>query len=431
MKLRIRVVCAGVLIFTSVVQADLKPKSHIGVAGIDFQSRVGTSYGTDSNVTHQVDDNNAIESDYWSVSPQLKAIGERGEDQYLLLYQGDFNRYENSSPDDSERHFMMFDGYWRYGLRHGLKWNVQQSYGEEQRGLGLTEGFNQSQMNQYGFGEDGAQYSQFNTSLRYSYGAPKGRGKLDVMLQTKSFDYENTDQISTANRDFYQYVIEQQWQETTGLIELFDQYSDDSRFRYSFITNRRRYQANSKKDSNEYYLMFGIKSVRSGKTTFEADVAALYKTFPENDSSQSFLGANWDASVEWKPLRHSIWTIHTAQRVKDPRQEGGYILDGTYGISWEHHWWVDRFSTTLSYEYETEDYRMEDNSRFDKTKTAKLAVGYDFRPSIRFEFNYQWQEFKSNEDIDILNIGEFDQYSILRRLGYEQSLIELQLKVQI
>ncbi len=431
MKLHTRAISCWLLLVSPLAYADLKPKSHIGLAGIDFQSRVGASYGSNDNVTHQVDGNHAVESDYWTVSPELKAIGERGEDQYLFLYQGDYNRYEDSSADDSDRHFMMFDGSWRYGLRHGLKWNIQQSYGEEERGLGLTEGFNHSQMNQYGFEQDGAQYAQFNTSLRYSYGAPKGRGKLDVMLQTKTFDYQDTDQIRAANNDFYQYVVEQQWQETTGLVELFDQYSDDSRFRYSFITNRRRYEANNRKDSDEYYLMFGVKSVRSSKTTIEADVAALYKTFPENDGSESFLGANWDASIEWKPLKHSIWTLHSAQRVKDPRQEGGYILDGIYGISWKHHWWVDRLTTTLSYQYETEDYRMEDNDRFDKTKTAKFAVGYDFRPSVRFEFNYQWQEFKSNEETDILNIGEFDQYSIVRRLGYQQSMIEFQLKVQI
>lgn len=45
--------------------------------------------------------------------------------------------------------------------------------------------------------------------------------------------------------------------------------------------------------------------------------------------------------------------------------------------------------------------------------------------------NYQWKKFSSNEDIDVLNIGEFDQYSIIRRLGYDQSYVELQLKVQI
>ncbi|CAM2943605.1 capsular biosynthesis protein [Vibrio diazotrophicus] len=423
--------CMGTLLVNVSAHADLKPKSHIGIAGIDFQSQVGTAYGIDDNVTFQIDDEDKIESNYLTVSPELKAIGQRGEDQYLLMYKGDYNRYQDSHEDDSDSHFMMFDGYWRYGLRHGLKWNVQQGYGKEKRGLGLTEGFDESQMEQYGFGDSGLDYSQFNTSLRYSYGAPKGRGKLDVMLQTKSFGYDDKDHIQIADNDFYQYVLEQEWQETTGLIELFDQYSDDSRFRYSLITNRRHYQANKRKDSNEYYLLFGIKSVRSGKTTIDADIAALYKAFPENDRSESFLGANWNVALEWKPLKHDIWSLHTSQRVKDPRQEGGYILDGIYGISWQHFWWVDRFSTTISYEYETEDYRIEDNNRYDKTKTAKFAIGYDFRPSIRFEMNYQWKKFSSNEDIDVLNIGEFDQYSIIRRLGYDQSYVELQLKVQI
>ncbi len=431
MKLRTKLWYVSTLLLSASAYADLKPKSHIGFGGIEYQSSVGAVYGFNDNVTYQLNDDEKVSSNYLAVAPEVKAIGQRGEDQYLLMYKGNFERYEDSEEDDFDNHFFMFDGYWRYGLRHGLKWNIQYSSGKEKRGLGLTEGFNAEQMEQYGFGGTGLDYSQLNSSLRYSYGAPKGRGKLDFLLQTKSFNYNDKDHIRLADNAFYEYVLEQQWQETTGLIELFDQYSDDTRFRYSFITNRRHYKANDRKNSNEYYLLFGLKSVRSGKTTIEGDVAALYKAFPENSSSESFLGVNWNVAAEWKPYRHSIWTLTSSQRVKDPRQEGGYILHGTYGLSWQHYWWVDRFSTTLGYEYETDDYRIQDNDRFDKFEIAKAAVGYDYRPSIRFELNYQWQKFSSNKGIDTLNIGEFDEFSIVRRLGYNQAYFEFQLKVQI
>ncbi|KQH86690.1 capsular biosynthesis protein [Vibrio sp. Vb2880] len=410
--------------------AELTPKSHIGPAGIDFQSQVGVDYGHDDNVTYQQNAAPAVASDFWTVTPTLQAVGERGEDKYTLMYSGEFRRYDDSAADDYDRHFFMMDNAWRFGRMHGFTLNISQTLGQEKRGQDMSEGFTDSQFAEYGFDEQGLKNSLLDTSVRYSYGAPEGRGKLEVLLQRKQLHFRDTDDIEQASPAFYDYLLEQEWREDSLVVDLFDQYSSKSRFRYSFITNRRHYEHASNKRSNEYYLLFGLKSERTGKTTIEGNVALLYKEFPNDENAEDFKGFNWDIEANWKPVKHSEFTLYTWQKVKDPEQEGGYVLDNKYGIAWTHYWWVDRFSTTLDYGYQTDDYRIPNKDRFDKNQVAKVTIGYDFRPSIRLEMNYQWSDMRSNKETDAFFINNGNT-QVLRHLGYEQSLIQLQLKVQI
>ncbi|EMW7169304.1 capsular biosynthesis protein [Vibrio fluvialis] len=419
-----------IAVLAPAAHAELTPKSHIGIAGIDFQSQLGVDYGHDDNVTYQRDSDAAIDSYFWTLTPTLKAIGERGEDRYVLMYSGEYRRYEDSSADDYDRHFMMLDTAWRFGRMHGLTFNLSQTFGQEKRGQDMSEGFDDAEFKQFGFSEGGLKNSLLDTSLRYSYGAPEGRGKLEVMLQSKTLRFRDTDAFEQASASFYEYLLEQEWREDSLVVDLFDQYSSKSRFRYSFITNRRYYDEAENKRSNEYYLLFGLKSERTGKTTVEGNVALLYKEFPNDENAEDFKGFNWDLEANWKPVKHSEFTLYTWQKVKDPEQEGGYVLEGKYGLAWTHYWWVDRFSTTLDYGYQTDDYRIPNNDRYDKTQVAKVAIGYDFRPSIRVELNYQWSDMTSNTD-DVIRYGNQPGETFTRYLGYEQSLIQLLLKVQI
>ena len=83
----------------------------------------------------------------------------------------------------------------------------------------------------------------------------------------------------------------------------------------------------------------------SGKTEINGNVARLYKDFIHNPNSQGFNGLNWDITADWKPLEQMKFNLHSSQRIKDPTDSGGYILVSNFGVGYEHHWLVDRFST--------------------------------------------------------------------------------------
>jgi hypothetical protein len=75
--MHIKYIIAAGIVLSQPALADLTPKSHIGFAGIDFQSNVGVNYGYEDNVTYQPHDNDAVGSSFQSVTPVLSMMGER------------------------------------------------------------------------------------------------------------------------------------------------------------------------------------------------------------------------------------------------------------------------------------------------------------------------------------------------------------------
>ncbi|MFG0803297.1 outer membrane beta-barrel protein [Leclercia sp. GLN_9] len=423
------IIIAGI-IASPVALADLTPKSHIGWAGIDFQSHVGVDYGHNDNVTFQHHDSDAKGSDFQGLKPVISLNGERGQDKYLLMYSGDYRHYSSDSTDDYDDHVFRFNGDWRFGLMHGLSLKLEDSLGHEERGRGVTEGFLPEQFRQFGVTSP-LTTNLFNSELRYSYGAPNGRGRADLALMHREWTFGNTGQVESKEEDFAQYIREQEWDENTLIAEIFDQYTSKTRFRYSFITNQFRYGHASEKDSNEYYLRYGIQSQVTGKTNVDANVSWLYKTFENNPGSKDFNGINWDILGEWRPLQQSIFTLRTSQSIKDPSEAGGYNLVTEYGVSYKHLWMNDRLTTLLDYAYITEDYKDQDKDRHDKNGVFSFIVGYDLTPSINFGVEYHLDTLKSNKDTDTFTIGPNDDRVVTETLGYDQSLIMLTAKVQI
>ena len=205
------------------------------------------------------------------------------------------------------------------------------------------------------------------------------------------------------------------------MAELFDQKAKTLRYRYSFITNQRRYELNPLKDSNEYYLLFGMKTDCRAKPRLMVTLR-LYKDFIHNPNSQGFNGLNWDITADWKPLEQMKFNLHSSQRIKDPTDSGGYILVSNFGVGYEHHWLVDRFSTPVDYSYITEDYKHQSNKRKDQSNLLSLTLNYDFRPSINFKLKLQWNTMHSNKDTDTFYIGPDYSHAVdrtrLRRFGH-------------
>ncbi|ULR33262.1 outer membrane beta-barrel protein [Dickeya fangzhongdai] len=428
--MRTKLIIAAGMIMPHPSWADLTPKSHIGIAGIDFQSQVGLDYGHENNVTYQAYDQDAVSSDFHSVRPMIKAIGARYQDQYLLMYSGDYRRYDRDSADNYTDHFFRFNGVWRYGLKHGLTLSLEDSLGHEARGRGISEGFRPQQFSDFGINSP-LSSELFNSELRYSYGAPKGRGKAEVALLFKKLRLGHVDDIKNTDIDFYNYVRGQEWHENGLIAELSDQYSRTTRFRYRFINNQRHYEVDSQKDNDEYYLEYGIKSQLTGKTRVDANVAWLYKTFDNNPNARDFSGVNWDIQAEWKPLEQSVFTVHTSQHIKDPSEVGGYIMASKYGISYQHFWLADRFSTTFDYSYLAEGYKNYPKDRKDRNRVFTFAMSYNFRPSINVELKYQLNTLRSNQDTDSFFIGPDGDRQVVRMLGRDNSLIMFTAKVQI
>jgi len=174
-----------------------------------------------------------------------------------------------------------------------------------------------------------------------------------------------------------------------------------------------------------------MKNRLSGKTEINGNVAWLYKDFIHNPDSQGFNGLNWDINADWKPLEQIKLNLHSSQRIKDPTDSGGYILVSNFGLGYEHHWLVDRFSTLVDYSYITEDYKHQTNGRKDRSNLVSLTFNYDYRPSVNFQLKLQWNTMHSNKEKDAFYIGPDYDHEVERTLGYHDSAIIFMTQVQI
>ncbi len=416
----------------STAYAYLTPKSHIGPAGIEFQSKVDLDYGYDDNVNFQSENTPNVTSDFFNLKPFLKLEGKRNADVYTIEYLGDYRQYqEDVTSDNYDDHTVRFIGAWKKGLNNDLLFTIENTLGHENRGEGLTDGLSAEQFQKYGI-DDVLKTNMFNTELRYSIDKQDSIGKLSFAAQYKELNYDDRESDDIHKHNFNQYIKDQNWSQTTFTIELFDQASSRTRFRYSIISNLRDYEEDSQKNTNETFFVAGIKTQQTGKTTIDANIAWLYKTFPNQSDSQDFGGLNWDIDVAWSPVRYSTFHLFTDQSVEDPTEVGGYVLNTKYGTRWEHFWWSNRFSSELGFNYEISADKEKNDGKTTTTTDATAKLIYKFRPSIIFELSYQQIIDSSDKEFDDFTINNSEKpETVIQTLGYDKSIIMLRTKVPI
>jgi len=418
------------LFYLPIAHADLQPKQHIGVAGLDFESQLGYDVGYNDNVAWQHNEYDKISSGYQRLTPSVKVMGKRHEDQYLLSYDGDYRQYQSDSADNRNDHTLLFDGKWRLGQMHGTELILYDAFGHEDRGKDSSEGFTSEQFREFGINKPIATHFS-SGEARYTYGAPEGRGHVSVALLHTQLRYRSLKTIHDTDADFYNYLRDQEWHTNSLIAEIFDQKAKYLRYRYSFITNQRRYELNPLKDSNEYYLAVSMRNNFTSQLELNSYIAWLYKGFINTPYSSPFSGLNWDIDATWTPVKQVKVNLHSSNIIKDPTDAGGYTQVLTNGLSYEHHWWVDRFSTIVDYSHIAESYKNESDGRKDKKNLLSLTFNYDFRPSVNFKLKLQWNTLHSNKKTDSFFIGPDNEREVDRTLGYDDSAIIFMTQVQI
>ncbi|CAM3953591.1 hypothetical protein VA7868_00494 [Vibrio aerogenes CECT 7868] len=418
------------LMISCSASAALTPKSHQLIAGIKFRSQVETQFGDNSNVTYQNGRSAAraaVRSDFMFIRPEIEVSGQPGQGIFRLMYTGQYRQFRQSPADDYSDHMYAFSGQWLPEKRHTFRWDIRRISGHESRGQGVTEGLSDIQLRRYGVNRP-IQTSMLDAELAYDFGLPEGSPKLTTSLRGKTFSFSDTGNIDD---NFRSYIRDQAWDERSYTVALSQWLSSDSQLRYSLMATQRAFQTNKIKDSEKYFLRLGFQTRYSGMTRLAGNVSWLHQEFPHNERALNFEGLNWNLSAQWQPVKHSLWSLNGWQQVEDPTENGGYILNSGAAISWLHHWGNDRLSTRLGWSYQSGNYHMSDSQRQDVIRTSEVVIGYDFRPSVRFELSYQQHKKTSNQPGDIFFIGPDRDEAVMRMPGYDQHQFRLSIKVQI
>ncbi len=409
--------------------AALTPKLHTLPGGMDVRSRLDVRYGENTNVTRQngrAASRAARRSGFWAVQPGFEISGQHAQGVYHLKYAGQYRHFQHSPADDYADHLYTFSGKWLPESHHALQWEFSRMSGHEARGQGVTEGLSDEQFQRYGIDQT-LKTSLHDAELAYDYGLPEGTYGLRASVNRKTFSFPQTGHIES---NFRTYVHDQAWKERAFAVALTQRFSSDHQIRYGLMSTKRHYHTNGIKNFDKYFLRVGFQTQYSAITRFQGNFSWLHQVFPDNAQAKSFEGPDWDLSAQWQPLRHSLWVLRGWQKVTDPTENGGYILDSGVGVSWQHHWWTDRFSTRFKWSYQSKSYHMSSHDRHDDLRSAEVVIGYDFRPSVRFELSYQQRKKTSNQLRDIFFIGS-EREAVVRMPGYDQHQMQLTIKVQI
>lgn len=399
-------------------QTEPQAVMHTGPWGMQIQTRLDSEYGYNSNVTAQRDPALAIGSSYYGLAPDIRLSGQRGQDRYALSYHGDYRAYTASQADSYYDQRWALNSRWRYGLRHALALNASLDQSHDARGEELTEGFSQSQLERFGVTRE-MPFQLDDTELRYSYGAPDARGKLELALQQKNKRYQA---LSTYTPDFAVYVDEKNWRENTLIAELFDQASRVSRFRYTLQTNQRHYRALPRNDTNDYFAWFGVRSQLTGKTKADVNIGWLHKTFAAGES-RTFDGLNWDVRVDWMPVSASQLSVISWQRSVDPDSSGVYVNQRRYALGWTYHW-TPSLALLADYRFTREKYQ--GKPRSDSFRDFSVGMEYRLRPSILLSLNYLRSSHSTTNPTDPLFIGN---RFVARNIGYDRNSAALAVKI--
>ncbi|MDG3087043.1 outer membrane beta-barrel protein [Vibrio hannami] len=423
----------SLFVFTSLhaanALADTKPKAHTGPLGMEYLMDAEASYGRENNITLQSEPEDAIDSDFYSVAPEFSMQSQINDDYYSLSYKGDYKNYNASDADSYQDHQISTNNVWQFGSRHLLKLYFGHSWDHEVRGDDSTGDLSTEQLEYYGVKEALLTGSTFGEML-YQYGAWDSEGKLEFALTYRDKTFRDLDSVaeSTSVPDFVDYLKGEEFAVTSAQFGFVDDYSSDTTFRYSLLRNNIAYNADSSKDTNEYYLRMGMKTTLGSKFVIDGNISWLHKVFINLDA-KPFDGFNWDANLAWKPDNYSTWKATTSQNTEDSSEGGEYTLNTSAGISWQHFWGSDRFSTIAGYDYSRKKHQNDDSGRLDHNNELSLAMSYDFRPSINFTIKYMTVTDRSNLEYDNFYINQ--NHNPMTTLGYDQSKLVLTAKVQI
>ena len=153
-----------------------------------LESSLGIEAVHDSNIFKSA--TNVQSSQIWKVTPSLLMRFEPARSRLEFGYDGDYAWYDNSSDDDYTDHALEAGAYLLLGEHSGLDVVASYEDAHENRGTGLTQGFDPDSVT---FPQEPDRYAKEQFLARYTYGVSQtrafvalegARGRSDLQEQS-------------------------------------------------------------------------------------------------------------------------------------------------------------------------------------------------------------------------------------------------------
>ena len=321
------------------------------------------------------------------VSPRLDVVARPSNQRFEFSYRGDIAWYRESEVDDYDDHFFEGGAYLSLGQRANFDLVATLDEAHENRGTGLSEGFDPS----LNIPPKPDEYRRQRLLGRFSFGNDESVGRLVVDAVASDLGYTNNrdrtrfyDRIDTyGNATFYLRVL-------PGTSLMLDARVTDIDWQ-----NDRPLEPGL--DNTEYRFFVGITWDTSGAITGTLKGGIMEKDFVE-PTRGDYSDPSWDAHIRWSPRSYSHFDFRSARLPSETNGFGSFIDNRVNSISWEHEW-NSRIQSSLSVSDWRMDYRDSTIERQQDLTQYSLTLSYEMRRWLTLEAGVEVNSRESNIDI--------------------------------
>ncbi len=322
--------------------------------------------------------------------PALQSRLELGNSLYELGYRAESATYFDSNDDDYVDHNFNARANMQVSRRNNLTLSANFAAAHEDRGTGLTEGFDPTLVADLNAPDE---FDQTDANVRYTYGSRGAPASLAFDAGYRELQYQNNRQ-RTALRDREESSVGARFsyriRSTTSLllearVTTID-YLNDQPQQATLDSDLYRYLIGAEWD-NSVYLR---GTVKFGYQEKQFDAA-------ERDD---FAAPGWEVDVTWSPRSYTHLSFNSERSSEETNGGGDFIDVQRVGTEWTHEW-NSQIHTVLGVSYVDEAY--ENFDRSEQVTEFAGSVGYQLTRWLALDLGGVYRERSSN--LDLLNFN--------------------------
>ncbi|MCM2681440.1 outer membrane beta-barrel protein [Echinimonas agarilytica] len=357
--------------------SDLEDSNYGGVSG-----SIAFSAGHDDNVSNL--ENDEISSTSYRVEPQASVALKREHTRFGINYHSYAGWYQDNSDDDYWDNAIQLYAHHEFSARHKLIARYQYKHGHIERGLGVSEGQQDSYPRPPKFDDH---YGYFE----YQFGVKDALFNLDLHLRVEDFEYTNfKERLKTSNYEVLEYGGTAYIRVSPATKLTFDGFREDIDYKYTPAGAVTR-------DNHKYGALAGMTWDLTARTSGFAKAGYEKKEFDRPDID-SYDGFSWDLGVNWELKSYSVFTLSSSKRAMEPDLDGDVVDRESIRLRWTHDW-NDKVNTELAGGYSNEDFEGTADNRVDKVTESYASIGYDYTNWLTLQMSWKYRNVDSNRDL--------------------------------
>lgn len=280
-----------------------------------LETSLGIEAVDDSNIFQSAIDERS--SNIWKLKPSLLMRLEPARSRVEFTYGGDYGWYDESSDDDYTDHTLEAGAYLLLGGRSGLDLVASIEDTHENRGTGLTQGFDPDSVV---FPQEPDRYTTEQLLARYTYGVSHTRAFATLEGRTENLTYKNN------RARTQQFDRDDNYGQVTFGVRVRPKTSLQLRVQARDIEYDNFRPSGVNPDSRENRYLVGVVWEATAKTTGTVLIGQVEKNFAD-PARPNFSGPNWEVAISWSPRTYSHFDLSTERYTEEPVDLLGDVTD--------------------------------------------------------------------------------------------------------